>query len=130
MHPTPPTHSPARPTPAAVNDSSIRVNAESDPVEVQVSQFEPIMRTFRMLTIPILALDEWGNACPGTQPIPYTKQVGGVWWGWGARPEVREEGGGGGGCTGRLRVCMCIGGWTAVAPLPLGACRSRRPAGH
>ena len=60
---------------AVVHDPTVRIDGLETNLGLPVSQHQPLMNKFKMLFIPIMAVDANGNTCPGTQPITYTKQV-------------------------------------------------------
>lgn len=61
--------------PAVLSDPNMRVDGQSIVSGLPVTLYAPLMSKFKVLIIPILALDQWGNACPGVQPFPYGKGV-------------------------------------------------------
>ncbi|GAB4814055.1 hypothetical protein N2152v2_001101 [Parachlorella kessleri] len=65
-----------------VHDPTVRIDGLETNLGLPVSQHQPLMTKFKMLFIPIMAVDANGNTCPGTQPITYTKQdIENVMWG-------------------------------------------------
>ena len=60
---------------AEVLDPLVKVDGESSQLTFPVSQHSPVLKSLKLLVIPIRAQDASGNACGGTKAITYTKEV-------------------------------------------------------
>ncbi|GAB4814591.1 hypothetical protein N2152v2_001637 [Parachlorella kessleri] len=71
--------------PVEVQDPLVRVDGESSQLAFPVSQHSPVLKSLRLLVIPIRAQDASGNTCGGTEAITYTKEdIANALWGAGA----------------------------------------------
>jgi len=60
---------------AEVRDPLVTVDGESSQLTFPESQHTPVLKSLKLLVIPIRAQDASGNACGGTEAITYTKEV-------------------------------------------------------
>ena len=66
---------PACRTRAANSSEKVKVTGVGQ-LDIPVVAFEPVLRSIKMLVVPVVAADSQGNRCPGVQPYSFTLQVG------------------------------------------------------